>query len=88
LYDDEGQKMADDDKVMLHNLEMFQFGDLPDDGIALLLAYATSQEKLTKGEMETFVIGMTRLKAAELGIALLQKSGMASVVQESRPTEH
>jgi hypothetical protein len=76
------------DNVTLHNLVMFQFGDLPDDGIALLLAYATSQKKLSRGEMETFVIGMTRAKAAELGAALLEISGTTPVSRGLRQTEH
>jgi hypothetical protein len=76
------------DNVTLHNLVMFQLGDLPDDGIALLLAYATSQERLSRGEMETFVIGMTRAKAAELGTALLEISGTTPVSRGPRQTEH
>jgi hypothetical protein len=76
------------DQVKIENLVTFQFGDLPHDGIALLLGYATSQEKLSRGEIESFVIGMTRVKAAELGQALLQKSGMTPESQRAKPTEH
>jgi hypothetical protein len=39
-------------------------------GVALLLAYATSPEKLSRHEMESLVIGMTRQKAIEFGNAL------------------
>jgi len=77
--------MADD---VIQNLVTFRLGDLPDDGIALLLAYATSQEKLSRGEMESFVIGMTRAKAFELARALQQKSGMAPDARKPRQTEH
>ena len=53
--------MADnDDSSIIQNLVMYRFGDLPDDGVALLLAYATTPEKLSRREMESFVIGMTR----------------------------
>jgi len=58
-----------DDEITLENLVTFQLGDM-EGGIALVLGYATSPEKLSKGEMDTFAIGMTREKAAELGRAL------------------
>jgi hypothetical protein len=44
--------------------------------LPLLLGYATSQEKLSRGEIDSFLIGLTRAKAAELGRALLERSGM------------
>ena len=62
-----------DDEITIQNLVTFQLGDLPDDSIALLLAYATSPEKLSRREMESFVIGMTRDVAANLADALKQK---------------
>ena len=53
--------MADkDDSSIIQNPVTYRFGDLPDDGVALLLAYATTPEKLSRREMESFVIGMTR----------------------------
>jgi hypothetical protein len=78
----------DDDDVRIEYLVTFEFGDLPGDGIALLLAYATSQEKRSKGEMESFVIGMTREKAQELGRALLEKSGKAPPTERPIQTQH
>ena len=61
--------MADkDDRFIIQNLVMYRFGDSPDDGVALLLAYATTPEKLSRREMESFVIGMTRQKRSSLGM--------------------
>jgi hypothetical protein len=60
-----GNPMADDE-ITLENLVTFQLGDM-EGGIALVLGYATNPEKLSKGEINTFAIGMTRQKAAELG---------------------
>jgi hypothetical protein len=40
--------MAEED-VVIHDLAAFNLGDLQDDGVALLLAYATSPEKLEPG---------------------------------------
>jgi len=34
----------EDDGAIIQNLVTYRFGDLPDDGVALLLAYATSPE--------------------------------------------
>jgi hypothetical protein len=68
----------DDAKVTIHNLAYFAFGELPGDAMALLLGYATSPEKLAKKEIDTFVIGMTREKSAELGRALLLASAAPS----------
>jgi hypothetical protein len=80
--------MAPNDEVTVQNLVTFQLGDFPDGGIALLLAYATSQERLSRGEMDSFVIGMTREKAGELGTALLEKAGAAPRAATLRRTEH
>lgn len=60
-----------DDPGTIHNLIHFEIGELPDLFVALLLGYATSPEKLAKREMESFVIGMSRDKASELGRALI-----------------
>jgi hypothetical protein len=67
----------EDDGAIIQNLVTYRFGDLPDDGVALLLAYATSPEKLSRHEMESFVIGMTREKAIELGSALVRHASAA-----------
>lgn len=80
--------MGKDDEVTIQNLVMFQLGDLPDGAIALLLAYATSQEKLSRREMDSFVIGMTREKAVALATALLEKAGAAPRGRRRRQTEH
>jgi hypothetical protein len=53
-----------------------------------LLGYATSQEKLSRGEIDSFVIGLTRAKAAELGRALLERSGMDPAPREPKQTQH
>ena len=78
--------MAEGRKVILHNLVVFEIGDLPDDPdhLALLLAYATSAENLVKGELETFAIGLSREKAGELGRALLEHSGEAQFAMQSK----
>ena len=72
--------MADDDQNddgIIQELVTFRFADLPDDGVVLLLAYATSPEKLSRREMESFVIGMTRDKALVLGNALVRHASAA-----------
>ena len=79
--------MADkDDRSIIQNLVMYRFGDLPDDGVALLLAYATTPEKLSMREMESFVIGMTRQKAVELGNALVRHASAAPDPEKNPPT--
>jgi hypothetical protein len=81
--------MADeDDAAIVQNLVKYQFGDLPDDGVALLLAYATSPEKLSRHEMESFVIGMTREKAIELGSALVRHASAAPDPERKPPTSN
>ena len=76
-----------DDEITLENLVTFQLGDM-EGGIALVLGYATSPEKLSKGEMDTFAIGMTREKAAELGRALVEITDRAPVTGGPRRREH
>jgi hypothetical protein len=76
-----------DDEITLENLVTFQLGDM-ESGIALVLGYATSPEKLSKGEMDAFAIGMTREKAAELGRALVEITDKAPVTRGPRRTEH
>ena len=76
-----------DDEITLENLVTFQLGDM-EGGIALVLGYATSPEKLSKGEMDTFAIGMTREKAAELGRALVEITDKAPVARGPRRWEH
>ena len=79
--------MADkDDSFIIQNLVVYRFGDLPDDGVALLLAYATTQEKLSRREMESFVIGMTRQKAIELGNALVRHASAPRDPEKKPPT--
>jgi hypothetical protein len=75
----------DDESQIIENLVTFSFGDLPDDGVALLLAYATSPEKLSRHEMESFVIGMTRQKAIELGNALVRHASATPDPQRKPP---
>ena len=74
--------------VIIQNLVTFRLGELPNDCIALLLGYATSQEKLSRGEIDSFVIGLTRANAAELGHALLERSGMDPAPREPKQTQH
>jgi hypothetical protein len=76
-----------DDEITLENLVTFQLGDM-EGGIALVLGYATSAEKRSKGEMDTFAIGMTREKAAELGRALVEITDKAPVTGGPRRREH
>ena len=76
-----------DDEITLENLVTFQLGDM-EGGIALVLGYATSPEKLSKGEMDTFAIGMTRQKAAELGRALLEITDKTPATRGPRRREH
>ena len=76
-----------DDEITLENLVTFQLGDM-EGGIALVLGYATSAEELSKREMDTFAIGMTREKAAELGRALLEITDKAPVTRGPRRREH
>jgi hypothetical protein len=76
-----------DREITLESLVTFQLGEMGE-GIALVLAYATSQEKLGKGEMESFAIGMTREKAGELGRALVEIAGKAPGAGGPRRREH
>jgi hypothetical protein len=76
-----------DREITLESLVTFQLGEMEED-IALVLAYATSQEKLGRGEMETFAIGMTREKAAELGRALVEIAGEAPGAEDPGRREH
>ncbi len=66
--------MSGDDSSTIHSLATFKIGELPGGYLALLLAYATSQEKLASGEMESVVIGLDRELATELGEALIRES--------------
>jgi hypothetical protein len=75
------------DEITVENLVTFQLGDM-EGGIALVLGYATSPEKLSKGELDTFAIGMTRGKAAELGRALVEITDRAPVTGGPRRKEH
>jgi hypothetical protein len=76
-----------DDEITLENLVTFQLGDM-EGGIVLVLGYATSAEKRSKGEMDSFAIGMTREKAAELGRALVEITDKAPVTGGPRRMEH
>jgi len=76
-----------DDEITLESLVTFQLGDM-ESGIALVLGYATSPEKLSKGEVDTFAIGMTREEAAELGRALVEITDKAPVTRAPRQREH
>lgn len=76
------------DDVTVHELSVFQFADLPEGYIALMLGYATSQEALSRREFETFVIGLSRDRAAELGRALIEKSGVPAAEPTTKPTPH
>lgn len=78
--------MADDGTIQ--ELQQFQLGDLPGGAIALLLGYATTPEKLARGEMDSFVIGMTKETADRLGRALIAKAGTATGAPPARQTEH
>ena len=70
----------------IHSLATFQLGELPGDYIALLLGYATSQEKLSRGEMESFVIALSREQAKQLGDTLLKR--VAAPPSGRPPTQH
>ncbi len=76
-----------DREITLESLVTFQLGEM-EEGIALVLAYVTSQEKRGKDEMDTFAIGMTREKAAELGRALIEITDKAPVTEGPRRREH
>jgi hypothetical protein len=82
-----GSTMAKD-KTKIENLVTFQLGDLEGEGIALVLGYSTSQEKLSRGEIESFAVGMTKQKAAALGRALLAIAGKAPSGGASRRKGH
>ena len=56
----------------IYEVVTFELGEMPDGTIGMLLAYATSQEKLSRGELESYVVGMTRDKARELAAALIE----------------
>jgi hypothetical protein len=77
-----------DDEITLESLVTFELGDIMEGGIALVLGYATSAEKLSRGEIDTFAIGLTREKAAELGRALVEITDKARVTGGPRRREH
>lgn len=62
----------DEGNTTIHSLAAFQFANLPEGYVAMMLAYATNQEKLSKREFETFVIGLSREDAKALGDALIK----------------
>jgi hypothetical protein len=78
---------SSDDPATVHSMATFQLGVLPGDYIALLLAYATSQEKLSRGELESFVIGLSRDQAKRLAGALLRQAE-APPTDARPPREH
>ena len=70
LRDDELEKT----KHTIKNLVAFQLGELPDGDLALLLEYAMSQGKLSRPELKSFLIGMSREEAIELATVLLEQA--------------
>jgi hypothetical protein len=82
-----GEYPMADDEITLENLVTFELGDM-EGGIVLVLGYATSAERLSRGEIDTFAIGMTREKAAELGRALVEITDKARVTGGPRRREH
>lgn len=77
-----------DEEVTIEELVTFQLGNLDGGAIALLLAYATSPEKLAKRDMESFVIGLSREKARELGRALTKKASEPTRSSGPKPARH
>jgi len=75
------------DSGEIQELQNFKFTWLPTGDVALLLAYATSAEALSKNEMQSFVIGMTRDKAHELA-AKLKAFADSPFKTSKRQTEH
>ena len=58
--------------ITIQNLATFDIGHLPDDHLALLLAYATTPERLARNEMESVVVGLSHDMARQLAEALLR----------------
>ena len=61
---------SSDEKGDVQEMQLFTLGELPDGYISLAMHYATSQAKLSKNEMESMVIAMSRDKARLLAKAL------------------
>ena len=60
--------------AIIHSLADFQIGTLAETHLALMLNYATSEEKHYRKEFETFVIAIDRGFAVELANALMQRA--------------
>jgi hypothetical protein len=76
----------EEQEITVEELQTFQIGELPNGFLVVALGYATSQEKLSRGEMESFVIAMSRKRAIELGNALLATA--KAPPSGAQPTAH
>lgn len=60
-----------DKKETIEQLQEFRIGSLPDGSVALLLAYAETDENLARRYFHSFAIGMSHKQAEALATALL-----------------
>ena len=68
--------------ITIQNLATFDIGHLPDDHLALLLAYATTPERLARNEMESVVVGLSHDMARRLPEPVRStKSGRGNIVE-------
>lgn len=63
---------SNDEPRTLPNLATFQFGELSQGRLALLLAYATNMHRPSKRVLEAFVIGTSRHEAKLLADSLMR----------------
>lgn len=72
------------DETVIYEMQTFSLGETPDGFVVLLLGYATSQEKLSRREMESFAIAISPEKATALANALLSRNGKPAPRRQKR----
>ncbi len=65
---------SDDDEVELPFVVSVDVGQLPDEGVAIQIIYATSAERFAAKKMDTMVFAMTRARASEFARKLLRQT--------------
>jgi hypothetical protein len=73
--------------VIIQNLVTFRLGELPNDCIATAARLRNQPGETFQRRNRLFLIGLTRAKAAELGRALLERSGMDPAPREPKQTQ-
>jgi hypothetical protein len=64
-----------DDDSILPQIISYETGTLPQDGISLMIRYASSQEQIDSRKWDVLTLGMDRKIAIDIARALLRASG-------------